>query len=134
MKNTIKKSGLAVLIALVIMGVGIVAHAEDTFEGTVQGFTCLIQGKMCPLDRKDPVAAAEKLFVVAAMDKSYVIVSNMDRTILAKYMLAKVKLTGKKHSKYNAFKADSFEVYQNGKWRTVWTLEMQKEAFEELSY
>ncbi len=133
MKKTKKKSGLAVLITLVLLGFGIAAQAE-TFEGTVQGFTCLIQGKMCPIDRKDPVAAAEKLFVVAAMDKSYVIVSNMDRTILAKYMLEKVKITGKKHPKYNAFEVERFDVYQNGKWRTAWSLEMQKEAFEELSY
>ena len=124
MKNTIKNSGLAVLITLVLMGFGTAVQA-DTIEGTIQGFTCVTHGKICPVDRLDPHVAAENLFVVTGNDQSYFFIPNIDRSILARRVLSKVRVSGKTSLKYKSIEANQLEVYSAGNWKTVWSTEMQ---------
>jgi hypothetical protein len=124
MKTNIKKKGLAVLITFVLMGFGAVAQA-DTIEGTIQGFTCITHGKVCPIDRLDPHVAAEKLFVVAGNDHGYFFISNIDRSVLARRVLSKVRVSGKTSPKYKSIEANQLEVYTAGNWKTVWSTEMQ---------
>lgn len=125
MKSKIKKSGLAVMIALAVLGFFTSAQAE-TIEGTIQGFTCITHGKICPADRLDPHVGAEKLFVISGMDQGYFIISNIDRSVLARHVLSKVRASGKTNPKYKSIEADKLEVYSSGKWTTVWSAEMQK--------
>ena len=131
MKKINKKSGIAVLTALAIMGFVAVAQA-DMIEGTVQGLTCITQGVVCPSGHLDPMVAAEKMFVIYGMDQSYFIVSNIDRAVLARHVLSKVRVSGTTHPKYKSIEADKFEVYSSGNWKTVWSKEMQKKVDEML--
>ena len=125
MKNTIKKPGIAILIALAIMGFVAIAQAE-MIEGTVQGLTCVTQGVVCPMGQLDPMVAAEKTFVILTMDQNYFIVTNIDRAVLARHVLSKVRVSGTTHSKYKSIEADKFEAYSSGNWKTVWSKEMQQ--------
>lgn len=132
MKNTIKKSGIAILIALAIMGLVAVAQAE-VVEGTIQGFTCITYDKRCPTDRLDPYVDAEKMFVVYGKDKSYFFVSNIKRSVLARHVLSKVRVSGTTNPKYKSIEAKKLEVYSSGSWKTAWSLEMQKKEIEMLN-
>lgn len=115
--------------ALALTFSSVVAMAKDTtIQGTVSGYMCVVLGKACPVDREDPVIAAERLFVVAAPDGSYYMIPNLDRAILARHLTEKVRVTGNLDEKYRSMKADKLEVYQGAdKWKTVWDLAMQHE-------
>lgn len=101
-------------------------------EGTVLGFHCVMMGKTCPVGKEDPVVAAERVFVVVTSGGNYYFVPNLDRAILARHITEKVRVTGTINSKYKSIVADVFEVYKNGKWKTVWSKKMQEEFYKEL--
>ena len=109
------------------------AIADSTqIEGTVQGFTCVTQGIMCPVGKEDPVSAAERLFVVLAADGSYYFVPNLDRAVMSRHIRKKVRVTGSYNPQYKAVTATSFEVWRDGKWETTWTTELQEGWEKEL--
>ena len=125
MKTLAIKAGvLAALVLFAVTG-GAVAHA-GMVEGTVQGFACLINDKVCPVDRLDPHVGIEKSFVIVDKSGAYYFVPNMDRSILARNILRKVRATGKVSSKYKAIMAESFHVFNKGQWQEVWSLEMER--------
>ncbi len=127
MRRTTRNLGfVAALMIFTVLSFG--NALAGTIEGTVQGLSCVIGGKLCPIDHQDPHLAAEKSFVVLSADRSYHFVSNLDRAILARYLSKKVRVSGKISSEYNAIMAKKFEVYMDGKWQTKWTIEMEKEA------
>ncbi len=57
-----KKDFVVLALALALAAVPGWALA-GTVEGTVQGFTCITAGKVCPVGKEDPVIATEKIFV-----------------------------------------------------------------------
>ncbi len=128
-RNKATKIVLAIFLAMFFTG-GYAMAA--TFEGTVQGLGCVIHGKLCPIDRKDPHAAAENVFVIYAGEGQYKLVSNMSRSTLSHYLGKKVRINGNLNDKYNAIEADSFEVMKDGKFKTVWTLKAEMKERESL--
>jgi hypothetical protein len=133
MKSLHKKTlGYIAIAALVMLGSGTVQ--AETFEGTVQGYTCLTLATVCPVDRYDPHMAAVKNFVIANQDKDYRFVSNVSRRDLGRHILGKARVTGELITENKSIEAEIFEINRNGKWRTVWSLEMEEERFEELTY
>ena len=121
--------------------------ADSTVEGTVSGYTCVVLGKACPVDREDPVIAMEKVFVVVKGDGSYYLVPNVDRAILARHLTEKVRVTGRLDEKYNSVQANKLETYWTESryartqdptrvspllttdgWKTVWSQAMEDEA------
>ena len=63
MTKMTKKLSLLILacsMALLIPGLAF----GDEVEGSVQGFRCVTQGKICPVGKEDPMAAVENVFVV----------------------------------------------------------------------
>ena len=58
-----KKDFVVLALALALAAVPGWALA-GTVEGTVQGFTCITAGKVCPVGKEDPVIATEKIFVI----------------------------------------------------------------------
>jgi hypothetical protein len=121
------------LVALVAFA-GCPAMAASTqMEGTVQGFTCVTQGKTCPVGKEDPIIAAERLFVVLATDGSYYFVPNLDRAVMARHIRQKVRVTGAYNQQYKALTATAFEVWRDGNWETTWTTELQAGWDKEIS-
>ena len=122
-------STVSVLLLLVLVPVWAMA---GQVEGTIQGFTCVTQGKVCPIDREDPLVAATRVFVVNTSGHNYYLVPNLDRAILARYLNKKVRVVGNVNAKYKSITARSFEVWRNGNWKTVWTKEMEDKWRKEL--
>ena len=132
MKTTLSTAFLAMAAVLLLAGSPATA-ASTQMEGTVQGFTCVTQGKTCPVGKEDPIVAAERLFVVLMTDGSYVFVPNLDRAVMARHIRQQVRITGTYNPQYKAVTATVFEVLRDGKWETTWTTELQEGWDKELS-
>ncbi len=126
-----KKRLLSIFLLFAFLSIPVWVLAA-TVEGTVQGFQCVQAGKTCPIDKRDPVAAIEQNFVVLTSAGGYYLVPNLDRAVLARHLTEQVRISGKISNKYNAITADKVEVKKDGKWKVVWSAEMQKEIEEEL--
>ncbi len=124
-----KKRLLSIVLLLAFVSIPVWALAA-TVEGTVQGLHCVQMGKTCPVDKQDPIAALESTFVVLTSTGSYYLVPNLDRAVLARHLTEQVRLSGKISEKYNSIVADKVEVKKDGKWKVVWSEEMQKEMDE----
>jgi hypothetical protein len=119
------------LFVLVLLPVWALA---GTVEGSVQGFTCVTQGKVCPVGKEDPMIAAERIFVILTKGGSYYFVPNLDRAILARHINAQVRVTGDVSAKYPSIVANKMEVFKKGAWKTTWTQRAQDEIREFLGY
>lgn len=126
-----KKIIMFVLVAAIFAFMPLAASAAEV-EGSIQGFTCVTQGKVCPVGAEDPMAAAERVFVVLSKDNNYYFVPNVDRAVLARHINERVKVFGKLNPKYNAIDANKIEVYTNGAWKTTWTMESQQQIMNDL--
>ncbi len=115
------------LFVLVLLPVWAVA---GTVEGSVQGFTCVTQGKVCPVGKEDPMIAAERIFVILTKGGSYYFVPNVDRAILARHINEQVRVTGDVSAKYPSIVANKIEAYKRGAWKTTWTKRAQDEVRE----
>lgn len=102
--------------------------AAGTVEGTVQGFTCVTLGKVCPVGREDPMIAAERVFVVLTKEGSYYFVPNLDRGVLARHINQMVRVTGDVSAQYPSIRATKLEALRKGAWKTTWTARWQEEA------
>jgi hypothetical protein len=126
-----KKRLLSIILLFAFVSIPVWALAASV-EGTIQGFHCVLLGKTCPVDKEDPVAATERIFVVLTSSGSHYFVPNLDRAMLARHLTDRVRVSGKLNTKYNSITADKFETDKNGKWKIVWSKEMQEEIEKEL--
>lgn len=131
MTKRIRFIPLVLLLAFVLIPAWAMA-GTGSVEGTVQGFHCVMMGKTCPVGKEDPVIAAERVFVVLTSAGNHYFVPNLDRAILARHVAQRVRVSGDINSKYKSIKAKTFEVWKNGKWKTVWSQAMQDEINKEL--
>jgi hypothetical protein len=104
--------------------------AAGSIEGSVQGFFCVTQGKVCPIGKEDPMIAAERVFVVLTDKGDYYFIPNLDRAVLGRHIGKTVRVTGKINTSYKSIRAEIFEVKENGKWRTTWSREMQEKMLK----
>ena len=111
------------LVILLLMPVFAMAAS---FTGSVQGFTCVTQGKTCPIGQEDPMAAAENVFVllVDAAKGEYYFLPGIDRAILARHINEQIKVNGELDKKYRAIKVT--EII-NSKGKTIWSRAMEEE-------
>ncbi len=123
-----KKDFVVLALALALAAVHGWALA-GTVEGTVQGFTCITAGKVCPVGKEDPVIATEKIFVILTKENGkYYFVPNVDRAVLARHINQMVRVTGQISPNYPSIRAEKFEVMQKGpSWQTTWSTAMQQE-------
>jgi len=102
----------------------------ETVEGTVQGFTCVTAGKVCPVGKEDPVIASEKIFVILTKEQGkYYFVPNVDRVVLARHINQIVRVTGQISPNYPSMRAEKIEVMHKApSWQTTWSTAMQQEV------
>ena len=124
-----KKSLRFFMVIFVLVSLPAWAMA-GTVEGSIQGLTCVTLGKLCPVDKEDPMIAAEKIFVVLTKDNNYYFVPNLDRAILARHINQMVRVEGEISSKYKAINAEKLEVFREDAWRTKWSIKWQEELSE----
>jgi hypothetical protein len=125
-----KKISLFFLIASVCVLLPVWASAA-TVEGAIEGYNCVSQGKICPIDKLDPHIALERAFVVLTEGKDYYLITNVDRAILSKYIHMTVRVTGTIMPRYNSIMADSIEVFEKGAWKERWSAKME---YEQMHY
>lgn len=123
-----KKSFKTIIVGIVFLLVPVFAMAVS-LTGSIQGFNCVTQGKVCPIGKEDPVAATESTFVllVDASKADYYFFSNVDRAVLARHLNTQVTVEGTVDSKWKSIKVA--EISSGGKmvWSTVWQDEINKE-------
>ena len=124
-----KKILVIALFVLVLLPVWAVA---GMVEGSVQGFTCVTQGKVCPVGKEDPLAAVEQVFVVLTKGKSYYFVPNVDRAVMARHINDRVRVTGKVATNYPSIEATKIEVFMKGAWKQTWSFEWQEQIQKNL--
>ena len=105
--------------------VGEVKYSRS-IEGSIQGFTCVVKGKICPVSQEDPMIASENIFVVLTASKKFYFVPNIDRGIMARHINEKIKIEGLINDTYNAITAEAIYTWVNGKWSKVWDENMQE--------
>lgn len=120
------------LAALLLMPLAALAQQGDTIEGKINGLNCALTGFVCPLDKRDPVAALEADFVIQKPDGEYYMIPNIDRAVKARYFLEEVRITGQIDPRYKAITADKLEVKKDGTYQTVWSQAAQEELRKEL--
>jgi hypothetical protein len=126
-----KKFSVFALALFVLILLPVWASA-GTVEGSVQGLTCVLTGKLCPVGKEDPMAAVEKVFVILTAGKTYYFVPNVDRAVLARHINERVRVTGAVSSKYNSVNATKIDVFEAGAWKTTWTWRIQQELQRDL--
>ena len=104
----------------------------ESFVGSIQGFNCVTQGKVCPVGREDPMIGAEQVFVLLTEGTTYYFVPNLDRGIMARHFNELVKIEGAKSNQFNAIQATDLYVKENGKWKKAWSQDLQDEIYYQI--
>jgi hypothetical protein len=121
------KKSLLSLVVLALVVVPMTAWGSGAVEGTVQGFNCVMQGKVCPVGAEDPMAAVEDVFVIFTKDGKYFFAPNLDRAVMARHINQMVKVTGAVSDKFPSITANKLEVMDKGAWKVTWSKEMEAE-------
>ena len=124
-----KKFWVPMIIGIVFMMVPVLAIGAS-ITGSIQGFNCVTQGKVCPIGMEDPVIAAENVFVllVDAAKGDYYFVPNVDRAILARHINEQVKIEGTVNAKMKSIKATAIYV----KDKKVWSLDLEDKIYQDI--
>lgn len=117
------------IIGILFLLVPVFAMAASV-TGSIQGFNCVTQGKVCPIGKEDPVAAAENVFVllVDASKDDYYFIPNVDRAVLARHLNTQVTVDGTVDKKMKTIKAT--DITASGK--KAWSASMQDEIYKDL--
>ena len=126
-----KRNAMPLAILFILLMLPAWASAGSV-QGSVQGYTCVTQGKVCPVGKEDPLIAVEKVFVILTRSKSYYFVPNLDRGILARHINQEVKVTGRINNVFPSIIAKRLDVMKRGKWRIVWTPRQEREIRKDL--
>lgn len=123
------KKFFAVTIIGLFLLAPVFAMAAD-FTGSIQGFMCVTQGKVCPVGKEDPVAAVENVFVllVDAAKGEYYFLPNLEREVLVRHLNQQVKISGTLDKKYKSIKVSEISV--GGK--VVWSQKDEDQRFMDL--
>jgi hypothetical protein len=124
-----KKYWVPMIIGIVFMMAPVMAIGAS-ITGSIQGFNCVTQGKVCPIGMEDPVIAAENVFVllVDAAKGDYYFVPNVDRAILARHINEQVKIEGTVNAKMKSIKAAAIYV----KDKKVWSLDLEDKIYQDI--
>ena len=129
-----KKIALSAIVVLMLALSPLVAFAAETqLEGSVQGFTCVTQGKTCPVGKEDPMAGVERVFVLLTGDNDYYFIPNVDRAILARHLNERIRVSGELSSKYKSMEATKIEYMKNGMWERAWGRYDELDILKDLS-
>jgi hypothetical protein len=128
------RKGIAVLALCAVLLLPALAMA-GAVEGTIQGFHCVTQGKVCPVGKEDPLAAVEKTFVLHVQGDDFYFVPNIDRAVLSRYINKMIKIEGNVHTfskESKSIKANDMYKKENGKWVHVWSKNKEDEIYNEI--
>ncbi len=128
-----RKALVPMFVGMIFLLVPVLAIGAS-IVGSVQGFNCVTQGKLCPVGMEDPVIAAENVFVVLvdAAKGDYYFVPNMDRGILARHINQMVKIDGSVNEKLKTIRAtDLYVMAANQQWKKVWARDKLDDIYKD---
>jgi len=129
-----KRLLVPMIVGIVFMMAPVMAIGAS-LTGSIQGFNCVTQGKICPIGMEDPVIAAENVFVllVDAAKGDYYFVPNVDRGILARHINEQVKIDGTVNAKMKSIKAtDLYTMDAKKQWKKVWSLDLEDKIYKDI--
>ena len=129
-----KKALVPIVIGVLFLMIPAMAMGM-AFTGSIQGFFCVTQGKVCPIGKEDPMVAAEQVFVLLADAEKNIwyYVPNVDRAVLARHINDMVSIEGFLNKNLNSIKAK--EIYVMGadkSWKKVWSQDWQDEIYRDV--
>jgi hypothetical protein len=124
-----KKFWVPMIIGIVFLMAPVMVSAAS-LTGSIQGFNCVTQGKVCPIGMEDPVIAAENVFVllVDAAKGEYYFIPNVDRAILARHINEQVKVDGTVNANMKSIKATEISV----KGKKVWSIDLEDKIYKDI--
>lgn len=127
MRKLFKTTVIGILFLLVP---GFAMAASVT--GSIQGFNCVTQGKVCPIGKEDPVAAVENVFVllVDASKDDYYFIPNVDRAVLARHLNTQVKVDGTVDKKMKTIKAT--DIFLLNPEKKTWSSSMEDDIYKDI--
>ena len=124
-----KKYCLLLVVLVVLMVSALVADAGMvTVTGKMTGYTCLMQGFVCPIDKADPMVNLEKDFVLVTASGDYYFLPNIGVGLKARHALEVVTVTGNLNAKYKSIMVNTMSV--GGK--QVYSKEIEDKLKEEI--
>jgi hypothetical protein len=121
------------LVGIIFLMVPVVAMGASII-GTIQGFRCVTEGKICPTGQEDPIINAETVFVILvdAAKGDYYFVPNLNRGILARHLNQQIKIDGDVNMKMKSLRAtDLYEMAADKSWKKVWSREKQDAIYRD---
>jgi hypothetical protein len=113
---------LSLIFPATVMAVEIV-----TYEGTLQGASCVHYKKKCPED--DAHIALEHDFVLLLPDGEHYFLPNLNRAIKARYVGIPVRISGELEN--HEIWVDSLDVKKGNAYGNVWSWEKQQELYKD---
>lgn len=92
--------------------------SAETFEGTIQGANCVINGINCAEDTTDPHLCMEKNFILVAEGGEYFFLPNLYRSLKKSCYKQNVKVAGKRNGK--TIRVDTLDVQKADEYRRIW--------------
>ena len=118
---------LTLFVALLVPMAGFAA--DTSVEGTIQGYTCVTTGNICPIGKEDAMASLENIFVLLKeLPSDYYFIPNVESTTLVRHINEKIRVTGAVNKTRRMIDAKAIESFKNGQWVTVWSAPMQQEV------
>ena len=129
-----KKILVPIIISVVFLMAPVLAIGASV-TGSIQGFNCVTQGKVCPIGMEDPVVAVENVFVllVDAAKGNYYFIPNVDRGVLARHIGQQVKVDGNVNSKMKSVHAsDIYTMAADKSWKKVWSTNWEDKIYSDI--
>lgn len=114
----IKKIVKTLTLASIMAALFFTPASAETFEGTIQGADCVINGRNCAENREDPLLCMEKNFILVTDGGAYYFLPNLYRSLKESYYKQKVRVSGKRSGK--SILVDNLDVEKANGYRCVW--------------
>ena len=119
-------------VCVVFLSAPVLAKEQKTtLTGSIQGYNCVMQMKVCPVGEEASMAAIEDTLVllVDAAKAEYYTIPNVDTKVLARLINEQVTVAGYVDKKHYSIWAE--EIYVGKK--LVWNSKMQDELRKKMS-
>lgn len=115
---------LAIIMVMCIPAMAI----GGQWEGSIQGLSCAMHGKVCPTGMEDPYIAVEDNFVLYTGEDSWFLLPNINKGVMIRYLNEPVRVLGTKNSNHPAINVNEFQVKKDGEWQTIWSEKMEEDV------
>ena len=114
----IKKFVKTLTLTTILAALFFTPASAETFEGSIQGADCVINGINCAESRKDPSLCMERNFILVTEGGEYFFLPNLYRSVKESCYKQNVRVTGKRSGK--AIRVDNLDLQKTDGYSTIW--------------